>query len=236
METEMNLNEFTAQYYGGLSSTVYKDPTPLSAESTALVLIDVQDQVTRDYYEEYFPKLGFDVSGLAQVLGEMEDFVGGALGNIERILAKCREKDIRPIHCKIQSYLDDAADTGMLHKSAGMLQPPSSPESKFLPQGAPADGEIVLIKTCSGVHVGTPIDRILRNLGVTNLIVIGFYTDQCVSTSVRDFADLGYRVALISDAVAAMSRERHDMAMNGIGNIYARSETTAELLARLDMM
>jgi nicotinamidase-related amidase len=173
---------------------------------------------------------------MGDVFDEMEEFVNGALGNIEKILAKCREKGIRPIHCKIQSYLNDAADTGRLHKSAGMLQPPGSRESHFLPQGAPLDGEIVLIKTCSGVHIGTPIDRILRNLSIKNLIVIGFYTDQCVSTSVRDFSDLGYSVALISDAVAAMSRERHDMAMNGIGNIYARSETTAELLSRLELL
>ena len=232
----MNLNEFTALYYGGLSSTVYKEPVPVDKNETALVLIDVQDQLTRSYFEEYLQKVGFDISGLGQALEEMEEFIGGALGNIEKILAKCREKGVRPIHCKIQSYLKDAADTGRLHKSAGMLQPPGSRESFFLPQGTPKDDEIVLTKTCSGIHVGTPVDRILRNLGIVNVIVIGFYTDQCVSTSVRDLSDLGYRVAIISDAVAAMSRERHEMAMNGIGNIYARMETTAELLSRLEAM
>jgi nicotinamidase-related amidase len=230
----MNLNEFTAQYYGGLGASVYKDPVPLGKEDTVLILIDVQDQLTRDYHEWHLKKLGFDTSGLGPVLDEIEEMIDSALANIEKILNKCREKGIRPIHFKIQSYLDDAADTGRLHKSAGMLQPPSSREAKFLPQGEPKGDEIVLIKTCSGVHVGTPIDRILRNLGITNLIVIGFYTDQCISTSVRDFSDLGYRVALIDDAIAAMSRDRHDMAMNGISNIYARSETTAELLARLE--
>ena len=232
----MDLNEFTAQYYKGLSSTVYKDPVPLDKSDTALILIDVQDQVSRDYFEEYLEKIGFDTSALGQVLDEIEEIVKGTLANIEKILRGCREKGIRPIHCKIQSYLNDASDTGRLHKSAGMLQPPNSRESRFLAECAPIDDEIVLIKTCSGMHVGTPIDRILRNLGITNLIVVGFYTDQCVSTSIRDFADLGYRVTLVDDAVAAMSRERHEMALNGISNIYARSETTSELLARLNKM
>jgi len=230
----MNLNEFTAQYYGGLSATVYKDSMPLAKEDTALILIDVQDQLTSDFYREFLGKLGFDTSGLGDIFKEMDENINGTLGNIEKILSKCREKGVRPIHCKIQSYLNDAADTGRLHKSAGMLQPPSSREAKFLPQGEPIGDEIVLIKTCSGIHVGTQIDRILRNLGINNVIVIGFYTDQCVSTSVRDLSDLGYRVTIVDDAVAAMSRERHDMAMNGIGNIYARTEKTAELLARLD--
>ncbi|MCL1808333.1 MAG: cysteine hydrolase [Clostridiales bacterium] len=232
----MNLNEFTAQYYGGLASTVYKEPVPLDKADTALVLIDVQDQVTRSYFEEYLVKLGFDASSLGPVFDEIEEITCGALANIEKILNKCREKGIRPIHCKIQAYLRDAADTGRLHKSAGMLQPPGCRESNFLPEGAPMDGEIVLTKTCSGIHVGTPIDRVLRNLGIANVIVVGFYTDQCVSTSVRDLADLGYRVALVTDAVAAMSRDRHDMALNGIGNIYARSETTAEILERLEKL
>jgi len=232
----MNLNEFTAQYYKGLSATVYKDPVPLDKADTALVLIDVQDQLTGDYHKAHLKEMGFDVTGMEPIFEEIDEFIGSALGNIEKILAKCREKGIRPIHCKIQSYLNDAADTGRLHKSAGMLQPPSSRESKFLPQGVPKDDEIVLTKTCSSVHVGTQIDRVLRNLGITNIIVVGFYTDQCVSSSVRDFADLGYRVALIDDAVAAMSRERHDMAMNGISNIYARSETAAELLTRLEKL
>jgi nicotinamidase-related amidase len=230
----MNLNQFAAQYYGGLAASVYKDPYPIDKSTTALVLIDVQDQVSKDYFEEYLAKLGFDVSTLGPVLDEIDEIVTDAVTNIKKILDKCREKGVRPIHCKIQSYLDDAADTGMLHKLAGMLQPPSSREAKFLPECAPQGDEIVLIKTCSGVHVGTQIDRVLRNLGITNLIVVGFYTDQCVSTSVRDFADLGYRVALIDDAIGAMSRERHDMAMNGISNLYGRSETTAQILARLE--
>ncbi len=232
----MNLNEFTAQYYGGLAASVYSEPIPMSKEDTALVLIDVQDQVTRDYHEEHLKAMGMDVSGMGPIFDEIESIISGALGNIEKILGKCRENGIRPIHCKIQSFLPDAADTGRLHKLAGMKQPPGSRESYFLPQGEPLDGEIVLTKTCSGVHVGTPIDRVMRNLGIAHVIVIGFYTDQCVSTSVRDFADLGYKVTLVPDAVAAMSQERHDMAMNGIGNIYARSEMTADLLMRLEKL
>ena len=81
--------------------------------------------------------------------------------------------------------------------------------------------------------MGTPVDRILRNLRIKNIIVVGFYTDQCVSTSVRDLADLGYAVDLIEDATAAMSPERTEHTLEGIRRIYANAETTEELLARL---
>ena len=229
----MNLNEFAKAYYGMTGSAVYGQPVPVSPQDTALILIDVQDCLTREYYEAACRMAGMDMEELAPAMEELERFVGGTLENIAKVLKACREKGIRPIHVKIESYLPDGADTGRLHASAGMCYPPDSPATRFLPQAAPLEGEIVLKKTCSGICVGTPVDRILRNLGIRNVIVVGFYTDQCVSTSVRDLADLGYAVDLIEDATAAMSPARTANALEGIQRIYANSETTAELLARL---
>lgn len=231
----MNLNEFANQYYGAYGDSVYK-PIPLSEKETALVLIDVQDCLTRDYYEAHWKKFGFDVEALKPVLDELGEYVDGTLSNIEKVLNKCREKGIRPIHIKIESYLPDAADTGRLHSCAGMLQPPGSRESNFLEVAMPYDDEIVLKKTCSGIHIGTPLDRILRNLGIKNVLVVGFYTDQCVSTSVRDLADLGYATEIVEDAMAALSKERHEKAMQGIRKIYASVETTDELISRLNAL
>lgn len=232
----MNLNEFAAQYYGGLGAKVYADPIKLDPQESALVLIDVQDCLTREYFEYVLPYMGIDVNSIQDVLGELNEYVEETFSNIEKILKSCRAKGIRPIHVKIESMLPDAADTGRLHKSAGMLTPPGSKGSFFIPSAAPIEGEIVLTKTCSGIHVGTQIDRILRNLGIKNVFVVGFYTDQCVSTSVRDLSDLGYATEIIEDAVGALSRDRHEKALQGIQRIYAHSETTAQLLERLGKM
>ncbi len=90
----------------------------------------------------------------------------------------------------------------------------------------------MLRKTCSGIHVGTGIDRLLRNLHIENVIVTGFYTDQCISTSVRDLADLNYRVILPTDAVGALSPQRHENALESL-RVYAYTETTQELLGRI---
>ncbi|MBS7526206.1 cysteine hydrolase [Fusibacter paucivorans] len=235
MEVFMNLNEFAAQYYGAYGDMVHK-PVPLDAKETALVLIDVQDCLTKDYYEEAWPKFGFDPEMLKPILEELDSYISGTLENIGKILTKCREKGIRPIHIKIEAYLPDAADTGRLHACAGMKYPPGMREGNFLPVAQPLDDEIILKKTCSGIHVGTPIDRILRNLGVKNVLVVGFYTDQCVSSSVRDLADLGYATEIIDDAIGALSKERHEYALQGIRKIYAASENTEALLNRLDNM
>lgn len=227
----MNLNELVAMYYGGYGESVHK-PLPLDPKETVLVLIDVQDDLTSSHYGPQWKGFGFDVP--EEILKELDDYVVPAIQNVGKVLDKCREKGIRPIHIKIESYLDDAADTGRLHALACMQQPPGTPCGEFLPEGKPLTGEIVLKKTCSSAHIGTPIDMILRNMGVKNILVVGFYTDQCVSSTVRDFVDLGYATEIIDDAMAALSPERHEKALQGIRKIYAASETTQELLARLD--
>ena len=229
----MNLNEMARAYYESIGSAVYANPVPVSPEDTALILIDVQNCLTKDYYMAAYQAAGYDLAPLMSALNELDAYVSRVLDNIGKVLAACREKGIRPIHVKIESYLPDGTDTGRLHATAGMCYPPSNPVTQFIAPALPQEGEIVLRKTCSGICVGTPVDRILRNLRIKNIIVVGFYTDQCVSTSVRDLADLGYAVDLIEDATAAMSPERTEHALEGIRRIYANAETTEELLARL---
>lgn len=234
MDNNKALNKFTEQYYGQLAAGVYNQPVPISAEDTALVIIDAQKCITKEFFVEGYKAMGVDVEPLMPILDQLDENTNKSLGNIEKILTKCREKGIRPIHVRIQSYLNDAKDTGRLHTSAGMFYPPNGLASEFCDEVKPINDEIILNKTCSGIHVGTQIDRILRNLHIKSVIVVGFYTDQCVSTSIRDLSDLGYEVDMIEDAMNAMSQERHDKALQGIKFIYANCETTDKLLKRME--
>ncbi len=236
MDNNKILDEFVRSYYGQLAGGVYGTPVDVTPEETALVIIDAQKCITKEYFVEGYKAMGIDVEPLMPALDKLEENTNVALSNIQKILEKCREKGIRPIHVRIQSYLPGSEDTGRLHTSAGMFYPPNSFATEFCDEVKPLDDEITLQKTCSGIHVGTPIDRVLRNLHIKNVIVTGFYTDQCVSTSIRDLSDLGYDVDMIEDAMTAMSQERHDRALQGIQKIYANSEKTEELLARLEAL
>lgn len=230
------VNAFAESYYGGLSSTIYADPVALDPADTALVLIDIQECITKDAFIKTFEAVGAEVEPVLPILDAIERDMRSTVANVARVLEKARQKGIRPIHVHIESYAHDAGDTGALHRSAGMFYPPTSKDAAILPEVAPLAGEIVLNKTCSGIHVGTHIDQVLRNLGVKKVIVVGFYTDQCISTSVRDLSDLGYSVDLIEDAVGALSPQRHEYALQSIRKIYANSEDTDTLLSRLDLL
>lgn len=207
-------------------------PAPLKAEDTALLLIDIQQMLRAEHYRALMRGLGVDPAPHEDLLKLLDSHLDRALQNIAALLKACREKGILPIHIKIETLLADGRDNGPLHAGAGVRLLPGAPEAAILEEAAPLPGEIVLTKTCSGIHVGTHIDRVLRNLGIRNTIVCGFHTDQCLSTSVRDLADLGYRVVLPEDAACALSPERHQNALQSL-KVYARVERTGELLARL---
>jgi nicotinamidase-related amidase len=51
----------------------------------------------------------------------------------------------------------------------------------------------------------TPLDSILRNLGVTTLLFAGVNADQCVLTTLQDAMFLGYDCVLVEDCVGTTS-------------------------------
>jgi ureidoacrylate peracid hydrolase len=97
------------------------------------------------------------------------------------------------------------------------------------------DDEILFPKTSSSVFLSTNIHYILGNLGVDFLIICGLLTDQCISSTVRDACDLGYRVTLITDACATYSADRHKTAISHIKG-YCRRRTTDKFLQELEQL
>lgn len=234
--TAAEVNALVESYYGTLGAVGYAEPLHLDPADTVLVVVDAQQHLSTRAIRSSLTAAGLYRDDVEPLLDAIDADMRAALANITAVLQKCREVGIRAVHVGIQSYLPGAEDTGALHKAAGMLYPPGSEDAAFLPEAAPLEGEIVLVKTCSGVHVGTHIDQVLRNLGVQRVLIAGFYTDQCISASVRDLSDIGYQVSLVEDAMAAMSPQRHEYALQSIRKLYANSETTAELLPRLDQI
>lgn len=67
---------------------------------------------------------------------------------------------------------------------------------------APLDGEPVVEKGLPNAFAGTGLHELLRATGRKNLILAGFMTHMCVSSTARAALDLGYRVTVAADACA----------------------------------
>ncbi|MEQ9694767.1 cysteine hydrolase family protein [Shimia sp. SDUM112013] len=68
---------------------------------------------------------------------------------------------------------------------------------------APTDGEPVFSKQTNSAFIGTPLEADLHKAGVSGVVIAGLSTPQCISTSVRMAANLGFDTWLAHDACAA---------------------------------
>ena len=103
----------------------------------------------------------------------------------------------------------------------------------------PLDGETVLEKNFPNSFRGTELDGRLKRAGVGELVVAGMMTHMCVDASVRQAADLGYKVTLLGDACATRAqsfggenvpaRQVHAAFLAALNGFYAKVIPTHEL-------
>ncbi len=102
-----------------------------------------------------------------------------------------------------------------------------------MPQLAPRPNDLVVIKTCTSVFLGSNLDRLLHNMGIKNLIVCGVATNGCVESAVRDASDLEYSLILAEDACATVSQEDHDLSVRSMCPLYALSMPVSSIVEKL---
>lgn len=98
----------------------------------------------------------------------------------------------------------------------------------------PKEGEHLVVKKGFGGFSNTPLDTILRNLGVNTCVVTGVTTCVCVSTTVRGGVEHNYRMILVKDAVAEVHRDTHEAELKTMARVFADVKTTDEVVAMLD--
>lgn len=151
------------------------------------------------------------------------------------LVEAARANGVEVIHTIIRSMTRDGRDRSLDHKLTPIHVSPDDPLGRSVPELAPAADEIVLPKTSSGVFNSTNIEYVLRNLGVTHLVVAGIMTDQCVDMAVRDAADRGFYVTCAGDACAATTPERHANALTAFGG-YCWLSDTATIVDRFQVI
>ncbi len=79
------------------------------------------------------------------------------------------------------------------------------PDSAFFaiaPEVTPEEGEAVVEKAVPNAFADGALDAKLKQLGVSKIIVGGFMTHLCVSTTARAALDLGYGCSVLATACA----------------------------------
>lgn len=80
---------------------------------------------------------------------------------------------------------------------------PGTPGVDFHPSVAPVDDETVVEKHEPNSFVGTGLEALLRDRGVTELVVLGMMSSMCIDSTTRAAHELGFACTVIADACAA---------------------------------
>ena len=83
---------------------------------------------------------------------------------------------------------------------------------------APQPGDYVIYKRRYSAFFGTDLDVTLREMGISELILVGVCTNICVLYTAADARMLNYKVTVIKDGAASFSPEAHEFALKEIEN------------------
>ena len=189
---------------------------PIVPGRAALLVIDVQNGSCNPSHAASMPE--FHAAATTRVIP-----------NITRLLDAFRVAGLEVIHTVIENLTADGRDRSLDYKLSRFFYAKGSWEAQPLPEAAPVGDEILLPKTSSSVFNSTMLDYLLRNIGIEDVFVVGFLTDQCVDHAVKDGADRGYYMSCVHDGCMAESEARHAAALECFQG-YCRMMDTAAVL------
>ncbi len=110
----------------------------------------------------------------------------------------------------------------------------ASPDwSEFADQIAPTPSDVVITKRQWGAFYGTDLDLQLRRRGLDTIVLCGIATDYGVESTARFAYEYGYQQIFPEDAMASMTEEQHNTAVNYVLKRMGRVRKTQEILSAL---
>lgn len=142
--------------------------------------------------------------------------VDAALEECAALLAKARQAGTPVIHIAHKGKAGGAFDRG---GEGGQIEQ----------RAAPIAGEPVIEKALPNSFAGTDLDDVLKTGSANELIIAGFMTHMCVSSTARAALDLGYRTTIVASATTT-----RDLPGPNGGVVEAAVLQTASLAALSD--
>jgi ureidoacrylate peracid hydrolase len=194
---------------------------------TAVIMIDVQNMYkSRDGMRE---RLGWPpIWRMAEVVEECR-----------LLMDEARSQGLPVVYSRAVSRRDGAdrpPRVARLFESSGQDGTPFD-ETEFLwkqqimDEVAPQPGDIVIDKLRPSFFEYTEFEAVLRNLGVTRLVIAGLQTNVCVEATTRSALAHNFEVAIPEDAVSTDGPDLHFAALNSMRVLYAEVAPWRELLA-----
>jgi ureidoacrylate peracid hydrolase len=189
----------------------------LHARTTSVLVVDMQN-------DNLHPDGAFASTGAADHASSQD-----VVRNVRTVLDAARAAGVAVFHNRIVVYprQDVGGSNAPIFRMLGPESLRVGTWGAAIVDGLdPREDEVVLDRIRMSAFHGTSLDAMLRNLGVTDVIVVGVWTNMAVEHTVRDAADLGYRVTIVSDATSSINDDWQRAALGyALTNIATIADT-----------
>jgi nicotinamidase-related amidase len=175
---------------------------------------------------------GAQGSGTALLLLDLMPVVTPAFGGDDALLSRlaaaakaARAAKVRVIHVRV-AFRDGYPDVAPANKvfsavTAHLDFTESSPGTAPHPLLAVEPGDILVTKRRVSAFAGSDLELVLRSCAVHTLVLAGVTTSGVVLSTLRQAADLDYRVVVLADGCADADQHVHDVLVESVFPAHA---------------
>ena len=175
-----------------------------------------------------------DSSALPELAAAARD--SGAIGNMAEVVKAARRAGVRVVHGTAHHRGDRLGGNtnarlfaAMGRSPVGMLE--GTPATEIIPEVGVEQSDIVLPRLHGlGPMAGTELDPVLRNMGISTIVIVGVSVNIAVQNLSFDAVNLGYQVVIPRDAVAGVPSAYAETVMKNTLSLVASLTSTAELV------
>jgi biuret amidohydrolase len=221
----------------------FGDTAYLEMDSARTAFLSIDMQVDFCGKNGYVDVMGYDLS-----------LTAAAIKPIKNVLNAVRGTDIKVIHTR-EGHEPDLSDapfnkvlrSKIIGNGVGIGDVPANGLGRLLVRGQanwdiidelyPIPGETVVDKAGKGAFGSSTIHMILKNLGITHLVISGITTDVCVHTIMREANDFGYWCVLLKDATGATDYGNYEAAVKSIkmqGGVFGNVTDSQRFIQAVD--
>jgi nicotinamidase-related amidase len=195
----------------------------LAPGHTAMLTMEMQRGVVGDL--AVIPDLAIEVAARS------------VIENTARLASAARLAGTRVVHCTAEFRADRAGSAVNAPMLAVLMRKPrhlevGSEPAEVVPALGPDPADIISSRR-HGISpfTGTDLDAILRNLGIGTIVATGVSLNLGVLGLAIEAVNLGYRVAVVTDAVAGVPRDYAEAVMANTIALLATRVTVDDVIA-----
>jgi nicotinamidase-related amidase len=177
-----------------------------------------------------------DLAAMQDLAAEIK--AAGVIDNVRGLLAAARSAGARVVHCcaAFRPDMQGAALNCRMLAAAVKLNKGrinlGEPGADVMPELDPQPSDIVLYRLHGMTpFIASPLDQMLRNMGVTTVIATGNSVNIGVLGLCISAVDLGYQVVLARDAVAGVPKSYADAVIDNTLTMLTTVTTTADIIS-----